>query len=78
MDRNSVLRYFEEKKIHYSAFSGEDLLQALNLQEFIHIEDKKRDLFLKRIDFICMAKSLKIAMARESGYKQLKRYTLDQ
>ena len=52
------------------------LLQALNLQEYIHIEDKKRELFLKRIDFICMVKSLKIAMARESGYKQLKRYLI--
>ena len=42
--------------------------------EYIDIEDKKRSLFLNRIDFICMANCLKIAMQRESGYKQLKRY----
>ena len=49
------------------------MLQALNYKEYVGIESKKHDLFLQRIEFICMANCLKQAMARESGYKQLKR-----
>ena len=74
MDVNSIIEIFEEKKTQYFTFSGEELITALNVMEYIDIEDKKRSLFLNRIEFICMANCLKIAMQRESGYKQLKRY----
>ena len=74
MDVNTILEVFEEKKTQYFTFSGEKLISSLNLIEYVDIEDKKSNLFLNRIDFICMANSLKLAMQRESGYKQLKRY----
>ena len=67
-------KIFEEKKTQYFTFSGEELISSLNLIEYVDIEDKKSNLFLNRIDFICMTDSLKLAMQRESGYKQLKRY----
>ena len=54
------------------------MLQALNYKEYVGIESKKHDLFLQRIEFICMANCLKQAMARESGYKQLKRYLVNE
>ena len=74
MDVNTILDSFEEKKTQYFTFSGEELISSLNLIEYVDIEDKKSNLFLNRIDFICMANSLKLAMQRESDYKQLKRY----
>ena len=74
MDVNAILDIFEEKKTEYFAFSGAELLTSLNVVEYIDIEDKKGHLFLNRIEFICMANGLKLAMQRESGYKQLKRY----
>ena len=74
MDVNTILEVFEEKKTQYFTFSGDELISSLNLIEYVDIEDKKSNLFLNRIDFICMANSLKVAMQRESGYKQLKRY----
>ena len=74
MDVNTILEIFEEMKTQYFTFSGAELITSLNVMEYIDIEDKKRHLFLNRIEFICMANSLKLAMQRESGYKQLKRY----
>lgn len=68
------MQYFEDRNRHYSTFSGENLVHTLNLQEYVNVEDAKRELFTTRIDFICMAKSLRIVMTRDSGYKQLKRY----
>ena len=74
MDANAILELFEEKKTQFIAFSGEELIRSLNVMEYIDMEDKKCQLFLNRIEFICMSNCLKIAMQRESGYKQLKRY----
>ena len=74
MDERTLLGYFEEKKRQYSTFGCDRLLQLLNFNEYYDREQKKTDLFFKRLDFICMAESLKIAMARETRYKQIKRY----
>ena len=73
MDVNSILLILVDKTRAYLGLSGKELLQALNYKEYVGIESKKHDLFLQRIEFICMANCLKQAMARESGYKQLKR-----
>ena len=54
------------------------MLQALNYNEYVGIASKKHDLFLQRIEFICMANCLKQAMARKSGYKQLKLYLVNE
>ena len=74
MDAKKVLRYFEERKGLYSSYNGEALLQSLNVNEFIYREERRSDLFLKRIDHICMSESLKVTMVRETTCKQLKRY----
>ena len=74
MDRSTAIEYFEGRIAYYQTFSCERLINSLSFNEFVEREDRKSDLFHKRVDFICMAESLKIAMVRETGYKQLKRY----
>ena len=74
MDVNTVLRYFEERKLLYSSYHGDLLLQSLNVNEFVYREERRSDLFLKRIDYVCMSENLKVAMVRETACKQLKRY----
>ena len=69
-----VVTYFNAQNQYYSAFTGQALIAALCVKEYVEIELRKDELFFKRVDFICMARSLKFAMERESGYKQLKRY----
>ena len=71
MDVNTILRYFEERKLLYSSYNGDLLLQSLNVNEFIYREERRSDLFLKRVDHVCMSENLKVAMVRETAYKQL-------
>ena len=58
MDVNAILEIFEEKKLHYITLSGEELIRSLNVMEYIDIEDKKCQLFINRIEFICMSNCL--------------------
>ena len=66
MDQQTISRYFEERLPVVD--------NSINLQEYAVMEDKKTDLFYKKVDFLCMAESLKIAMVKETSCKQLKRY----
>jgi hypothetical protein len=40
-------------------------------------DERRHKLFLNRIDFVCMSEGLKIAMVRETGCKQFKRYFIN-
>ena len=74
MDVNEIMRYFEERMNIYSGLGSEQLVNSLNTNEYIDREAKKTSLFLKKLDFICLSETLKAAVKRETGYKQLKRY----
>ena len=50
MDVNTILEIFEEMKTQYFTFSGAELIKSLNVMKYIDIEDKKRHLFLNRIE----------------------------
>ena len=78
MDENTILEYLEEQHALYLPLGSNELLNSLNAMEFIHIDDKKRELFFNKIEYICMSKSLKNAMERETGWKQLKRFFTDE
>ncbi len=49
-------------------------MQSLNYKEYVDIEDKKDILFEKRLEYICLAESFYVAMIRETGYTQMKRF----
>ena len=74
MDLRTIINYFEERKVYFHTFNCERLMNSLNFNEYIDREVRKSELFLKKVDFVCMAESLKSAVERETGYKQIKRY----
>ena len=74
MEVNTIISYFEGKKLYFQTFNCETLLTSLHFNEYVDREVRKTELFFKKIDFVCMAESLKVAVKRETGYKQLKRY----
>ena len=74
MEVNTIICYFEGKKLYFQTFNCETLLTSLHLNEYVDREDRKTELFFKKINFVCMAESLKIAVKRETDYKQLKHY----
>ena len=53
------------------------ILQALHVKEYVEIENKKDELFKKKMEFLSMSKSLREVMLRETGHRQLKRYLVD-
>ena len=74
MDALTITTYLADKKMEYSRLHSRQLLQSLHLKEYVEIETKKDELFMKKMEFISMSKSLREVMVRETGYRQLKRY----
>ena len=70
--------YLDEKKVAYSILSHRQVLQSLRFKEYVEIEEKKDEVFKKRMDFFVLAKCLREAMVRETGYRQLKRYLMNE
>ena len=77
MDSHAILTYLSEKEKEYLCLHSHQLLQCLHVKEYIEIETKKDELFQKKMEFISMSKSLRVAMVRDTGYRQLKRYFVD-
>ena len=77
MDSHAIITYLSEKEKEYSRLHSHQLLQCLHVKEYIEIETKKDELFQKKMEFISMSKSLRVAMVRDTGYRQLKRYFVD-
>ena len=77
MDASAITTYLADKKQEYSRLQSHQLVQHLHYKEYVEIETKKDELFKKKIEFISMAKSLREAMVRDTGYRQLKRYFVE-
>ena len=77
MDALTITRYLADRKREYAQLHSQQLLQSLHIKEYVEIEDKKDELFKKRLEFISMSKSLREVMAVETGYRQLKRYFVE-
>ena len=77
MERNTVFNYFKgrtgEVGILWNVFLRK-IVNLFNCNEFIDRGDRNTELIFKRIDFVCVAECLKIAVVRETRYKQLQRY----
>ena len=52
----------------------DELMQLLNYVEHVAIEDKKTELFQKRINFICLANCFAATMERDYNCKQIKTF----
>lgn len=78
MDEQSIMIYVEEKNVEYSTLPHQDVLSSLYHTEYVEMEDARTTLFKKRLDYFVLANSLKEAMLSQTGYKQLKRYFLNE
>ena len=74
MDAGTIFELKRDKMLEYSRMHTGQLMQSLEYKEFVDIESKKDILFEKRIEFICLAKSLHASMLAETGYTQMKRF----
>ena len=66
--------YFREKSVQYSLMFHREILDSIQHKEYIDLENKKNEVFQKRLDYYVLAKCLKEAMLVQTGYKQFKRY----
>ena len=57
-----------------ATLGSRQLIQEFDHKEFVDIENKKDALFEKRLEFLCVGKSIHLTMIRETGYTQMKRY----
>lgn len=78
MDENTIIEYLEEKKVAYSVLNHRQVLESLHFKEYVEIEEKKDEVFKKRMNFFVLAKCLREAMLRDTGYRQLKRYLMNE
>ena len=77
MDSLAITTYLSDRKTEYSRLHTRQILQALHVKEYVEIENKKDELFKKKMEFLSMSKSLREVMLRETGHRQLKRYLVD-
>ena len=74
MDAGTIWELKRDNMVLYSRMHSVQLMQSLNVKEYVDIEDKKDALFQTRLEFICLAESLHAAMIRETGFTQMKRF----
>ena len=74
MDERAIMDYFNLKFRQYSTLSHRAIVHELKHKVEVDIEEEKNIIFRKRLDFFTLAKSLRVAMEIQTGYKQLKRY----
>ena len=77
MDHEGIMHYLSRQQTNYKELGSTAIITALNHNEYHEREVKKDEIFLKRLDFICLCSSLKESVLIESGYKQLKRYFMN-
>ena len=58
MNAASVFTLVHEKEQQYTGLPCAQLLQKLNLSEYVDIETKKDALFEHRLEFVCLSQSL--------------------
>lgn len=78
MDKDTIMDYFREKTVVYSLLSHREVLESLQYKEYVEIEEKKNEIFKKRLDYFVLAKCLKEAMVNQTGFSQFKRYFVEE
>ena len=78
MDNDTIMDYLQRKTTEFSLLSHHEVLNSLRYKELVEIEDLKDEIFKKRLDFFVLANCLKEAMMFQTGYKQLKRYLVNE
>ena len=74
MDYREVFEMIDEASFNMDNSTCDELVGLLNYVEYVVIEDKKTELFKKRINFICLANSFQAAMERDYKMKQICRF----
>ena len=78
MNKVSIKEFIQLEEQKYSDYSDKEIFQSLQYTEFYKIEEKKKELFKSRLSYLVLCKSLKEAMLRSTGFKQLKRYFVEE
>ena len=76
MDDYSIQNHLRLQWNRFSPQNTHQILQGLRQKENVEIEDRKTALFRSKLDFVCLAKCLREAMLRDTGFRQLKRFFL--
>ena len=74
MDERQVFEMIDEATFNMDNSTCDELVDLLNYVEYVLIEDKKTELFKKRINYICLANSFQAAMERDYNMKQICRF----
>ena len=74
MDEREVFEVIDEATFNMDNSTCDELVGLLNYMEYVVIEDKKTELFKKRINYICLANSFQAAMERDYKMKQICRF----
>ena len=74
MDVPRIMNMFEESKVLMNTSHCDRLMEMLDFVEYVAIEDKMTELFQQRVMYICMANNFRMAMERDYGRKQIKRF----
>ena len=71
MDARQVFEVINEATFNMDNSTCDELVGLLNYMEYVVPEDKKTELFKKRINYICLANSFQAAMERDYKMKQM-------
>ena len=71
MDEREVFEVIDEATFNMDNSTCDELVGLLNYMEYVVPEDKKTELFKKRINYICLANSFQAAMERDYKMKKM-------
>ena len=74
MDERQVFEVIDEATFNMDNSTCDELVGSLDYIEYVVLEDKKTELFKKRINYICLANSFQAAMERDYKMKQISRF----
>ena len=74
MDERQIYEIIDEATFNMDNSTCDELVDLLNYVEYVVIEDKKTELFKKRINYICLANSFQATMERDYNMKQICRF----
>ena len=74
MDQQAIFELIDGALFNMENSTCDELMDLLNYVEHVAIEDKKTELFQKRINFICLANCFAATMERDYNCKQIKTF----
>ena len=74
MDQQAIFELIDGALFNMENSTCDELMDLLNYVEHVAIEDKKTELFQKRINFICLANCFEATMERDYNCKQIKTF----